>query len=221
MMNKNRENFVTTEDMKEIYGLHFTLKMNGKMSGMQSLSTSVLENPFCKKYRLEEGSICSKCYAATQMKCYINMQACFARNTEVLTKQIIPIQDWALLNAAFFRLEAFGDLNNVTQVINYFNLCKANPQVNFALWTKTPALIQAAINKGYKKPKNLQVVLSSKRINEVAEIKHDFIDKVFTVYDKEYIKEHNVDINCGKKKCLACRKCYTKNKLVFINEELK
>lgn len=222
MNNKNRESFVTVDDFKKKYGVHFTMQHGGKMEGMQSLSTSVLCNKFCEKNRKDPNKVCSKCFAAAQMKCYTNMMECFKRNTEALSKEIIPVKEWPLLNASVFRLESFGDVNNWIQVVNYFNLCRKNKNVSFALWTKNPELIAAAIKMGYKKPKNLQIVLSSHFLNKVADInKWEFIDKIFTVFTKDYIEEHNVNINCGKAKCLACGKCYRKNKEVYINEELK
>ena len=50
---------------------------------------------------------------------------------------------------------------------------------------------------------------------------YDFIDKIFTVYDKDYISAHDVSINCGAKSCLTCHKCYVKSKIKYINEKLK
>jgi hypothetical protein len=44
---------------------------------------------------------------------------------------------------------------------------------------------------------------------------------VFTVYDKAYSKQHNVEINCGARNCLTCHKCYEHNDIFFVNETLK
>ena len=42
--------------------------------------------------------------------------------------------------------------------------------------------------------------------------------KVFTVYDKKYLKENkDVVINCGARSCITCQKCYTSKEEV-INE---
>lgn len=197
--------------------LHITEKMSGKMEGMMSLSTSCKTNPFCAKHAAVKGSICEKCYAQRQMKRYTRMSPCLEKNAEVLTSSVIPIEYLPTINAAFFRLEAFGDLINTTQVVNYFNLCKKNPHTKFALWTKNPQMIAPVASE---KPDNLQIVLSSIMINQTVNNKYPFIDKIFTVYDQATIDRDNININCGAKKCLECLKCYTKGETV-INEKLK
>ena len=157
-----------------------------------------------------------------QMKCYKTMQPCFQRNTEILTSRILTDDEIPTINALYFRFESFGDIINTTQVSNYFNICKRNPKVKFALWTKNPAIVQRTINNGNAKPKNLQIVLSSHYINKQEDASRwSFIDKVFTVYGKDYVKENNINVNCGAKSCLLCNKCYRKDSDMFINEELK
>lgn len=210
----------SVSDFKKETGVHITTVHTGKMKGMMSLSTSCLENPYCKAYSQKEDMICSHCYSIAQMDRYKNMQGCFENNTKILTSKILKV--FPMLNCVFFRFESFGDIQNVTQVINYFNICKANKYVRFALWTKNPNIISQAIEQGNAKPKNLQILLSSHYMNKPTDVsKWDFIDKVFTVYDKPTIKKENVDINCGARNCLMCHKCYTKNKTKNINEELK
>jgi hypothetical protein len=68
-----------------------------------------------------------------------------------------------------------------------------------------------------KKPENLIIIKSSKYLNDISLS----LGKVFTVFTKEYIKENNVSINCGDKKCIDCLICYTQNNTKFINEKLK
>ena len=51
--------------------------------------------------------------------------------------------------------------------------------------------------------------------------KYWFVDHVFTVYTKEYIKENNIDVNCGSKNCLGCQLCYNKDTEFHIREQLK
>ena len=79
--------------------LHITTKHTGKMTGMQSLSTSCKTNPNCEKNAKIEGSVCQKCYAQRQMKMYKNMSAAFEKNAEILTKGIIPNEDLPIINA--------------------------------------------------------------------------------------------------------------------------
>ena len=216
------QTIVTLENGKRYSGLHFTINHTGKMLGMSSLSTSSLCNKYCQEYAKDEEKICSHCYAQAQMKMYKNMQGCLAKNTELLCESIIPEERLPIINRLWFRFEAFGDINNTTQVINYFNICKKNPKVHFALWTKNPGIIQQVLeSEEYIKPDNLQIVYSSPYLNKPVEKKWEFVDKIFTVYDKHFIEENDIVINCGAKSCLLCNKCYRATEEVYINEKLK
>lgn len=212
---------ITLNNSKKINGLHFTIKHSGKMSGMVSISTSVTTNKRCEKNAQIKGSICEKCFASKQMKVFPNMENPMVENQKILTSSVLPIDILPTINNLYFRFEAFGDLNNATQVKNYFNLCYKNPRTNFALWTKNPNYIADAISDGYKKPENLNIVLSSLFINKERKKTFDFVDKVFTVYDPEYIKKNNININCGARNCFDCGLCYEKNGVDIINEKLK
>ncbi len=165
---------------------------------MASLSTSCTCNLYCKKRSGNKSLICSHCYAERQMKIYHNLEKCLIKNTEILTNRILDKTELPIINFLYFRFESFGDLININQIVNYFNICKKNPKVHFALWTKNPFVIADAINKGVAKPRNLQIVYSSPMINIVNDPGYDFIDKIFTVYDKKYIKENNVNKGVAK-----------------------
>lgn len=205
--------------------LHITKKHTGKMEGMQSISTLSFNNPLCQKNKKIEGSICQKCYVVKALR-YKNNQKAFIENAEILTKNKIPLEFLPIINAAYFRFEAFGELINETQLINYINICKKNKNTSFALWTKNYKMILDFFNK-HKAPNNLTILLSSLFINNplnIENFKHLKIKnlKVFSVYDKEYIQNNNIKINCGSKKCITCLKCYKKNdKTEYINEVLK
>ena len=211
-----------TNEFCKFYGLHFTTKHTGKMDGMQSLSTSVLENTFCQRRAKCAGSVCAHCYASRMAGMYKNLARALSDNLRVLTTREIPAQDWPLLNVRAFRFEAFGDLMNTTQVRNYFNFATRNAGTTFALWTKNPAIIARAIKAGAVKPKNLIIIQSSARVNVVDQPRYEFIDKVFTVYSKDFIAENAIDINCGARNCLECGRCYKRTKAVeYVNEKLK
>lgn len=212
---------ITLHNSRKHNGLHFTTKHSGKMSGMVSISTSVTTNERCKKNASIKGSICEKCFASKQMKVFPTMEKPMVENQRILTSSVIPMELLPTINNLYFRFEAFGDLNNDIQVMNYFNLCYKNPKVKFALWTKNPDYIESAIKQGYKKPENLNIVLSSLFINQERKSKYDFVDKIFTVYDPQYIEENNVSINCGSRNCFECGLCYEKNNVTIINEKLK
>lgn len=209
----------TLRNSKRISGLHFTVNHSGKMEGMVSISTSVTTNERCKKNAEIEGSICQKCFASKQMKVFPSMEKPMVENQRILTSEILPLEKLPIINNLYFRFEAFGDLNNDIQVINYFNICYKNPKVKFALWTKNPDYIAKAIAKGYTKPENLNIVLSSLFINQERKNRYDFVDKIFTVYDKQAAK--TVEINCGAKNCFTCGLCYEKNDVKHIREILK
>lgn len=205
-------------------GVHYTTNHTGKMSGLHSLSTSVLINPYCLKRRSNGCSICSHCFAATMMKRYQGLNECLKQNTEILTASILPFEVLPLIPSRYFRFEAFGDIINANQVINYFNIARKNPDTLCALWTKNPQIIARVVSMGYNKPENLQIVLSSPLVNKpLKSTKYEFVDKIFTVYDKQGAK--GVNINCGARSCLACGRCYRPNpdgaKIQYINELLK
>lgn len=211
----------TLANAKKISGLHFTTKHTGKMAGMASISTAVTTNERCAKNAQIPGSICQKCFAAKQMKIFPSMEKPMVENQRILTSEILPAEKLPIINNLYFRFESFGDLNNATQVKNYFNICYKNPKVKFALWTKNPDYIAAAIRDGYEKPANLNIVLSSVFVNKERKNVFDFVDKVFTVYDPQYIEENNISINCGARNCFTCGLCYEKNDVSIINEKLK
>lgn len=213
---------VTMFNSKKYNGLHITTNHTGKMAGMYSLSTCAACNEYCKAYAKDPNKVCSKCYANTMLKRYSTLNKALSRNTEILTSSVLALDILPTINALYFRLEAFGDLNNDIQVINYFNICNKNKGVHFALWTKNPFFISQAINKGYEKPANLQIILSSHYLNvEADKANYPFIDKVFTVYTPDYIESNNITINCGSRSCLNCGKCYKKRSCDTINEKLK
>lgn len=211
----------TLTNSKKISGLHFTVNHSGKMSGMVSISTAVTTNERCRRNAQIEGSICQKCFAAKQMKIFPSMENPMVNNQRILTSEILPTEKLPTINNIYFRFEAFGDLNNATQVVNYFNICKKNPKVKFALWTKNPDYIAEAIAGGDEKPENLNIVLSSLFINKERKNPFPFVDKVFTVYDPQHIEQNNIEINCGARNCFACGLCYEKNNVNVINEKLK
>lgn len=201
--------------------LHITQRHNGKMTNMQSLSTSCMGNDTCAKLAQVEGSVCQKCYANKMMRMYRHMNECFSKNAEILAninleehRELIP-----QINASYFRFEAFGDLINEQHLKNFFTICNANEDTHFALWTKNPQIIANVIKEGISKPDNLQIIVSSIFLNTPAEFTHTFIDKIFTVYDKQH--KDDAVINCGKKKCIDCKLCYRKNNVKYINELLK
>lgn len=210
---------ITMKDFEKKTGIRFNMNMSGKMAGVNCLSTSNLVNPFCAARKKDPASICSKCFADTTVRRYSALNTNMERNTLILTTTLYSVEDMPIINAAIFRLESFGDLINDIQCINYFRLCKANPHVRFALWTKNPGIVRRAL-KQESKPGNLVILLSSHKIGEkVNPARFDFVDKTFTVYRKNEMPPEK--INCGARACLACQRCYSKDTENEIREYLK
>ena len=152
--------------------------------------------------------------------------ACYKENTDLLSSSIIPKNQLPFVNAAMCRLESFGDIINTTHLQNYINLIKKNSHCMFCLFTKNYTVVFDYF-KTHKQPSNLSIVASSLMLNTPFEIER-YLNfglknlKIFTVYTKKYADKHNVPINCGKNRCIDCRRCYTKNKMpVYIAELLK
>ena len=204
--------------------LHITTH-NGKMKGIESISTSCLLNPYCRNRQTWEGAVCQKCYSKKYLSLRPSLREKLVTNTELLSEQLLEDSDFPLLNAYVFRLESFGDLVNETQLKNYIALCNKNPHVNFALWTKNLWICENVFtNQMILKPNNLVIIYSSEFLNKAADIDrciHWYVDHVFTVFTKEFVKDNDIYINCGAAKCLACLLCYSKDTEFYINEILK
>ena len=241
---------VITMDILDQFGLHFTTKHTGKMAGMYSVSTSCKCNKHCierikkayetlgidpgnkaavKKYLKNNPlseiiSICLLCFSDAQQDYMASMQKPLIHNHEILKNGIIH-NDWIpVINALYFRIESFGDFDNLNQVINVYNICRKNPLVQFTGWTKNLVYFYNADKAGINKPANFKLVFSSQFINKVAMVpescKH-LVNLVFTVYTKEYSEKYGIKINCGARSCITCLKCYTGENIHYINELLK
>ena len=207
--------------------IHVT-EHGGKMEGIRSISTSVLLNANCAKNAKIPGAICQKCYAKSLCQTRHGLAEALKQNTEVLTSRIIdPYEYPDLSHEAIFRFESFGDLANQTQLENYVAIARYYPWVRFTLYTKMYALVRDFFAV-HAIPDNLNIVLSSLKINHPISSKPILVTarpgqvKVFTVYDKKYIKEHpELKINCGSRSCNTCRLCYYPTAVENVNEILK
>lgn len=204
-----------------------TRNHTGKMTGKQSFSTSVMLNPLCQKRAKNPALVCSHCFAESTVNRYTALGEKLARNTDLITRSVLPAECFPQIDILSFRLEAFGDLSTTEQVANYFQWATVNPRTFFVLWTKNPHIIKRAMDQyGIEKPANFRIIFSSCHLNsEQAEIitrLFPFIDKVFTVYTAEFAVAHDVPINCGGNSCQQCGRCYDPdNGEFFINEMLK
>ena len=198
---------------------------DGKMKGINSIGTSCANNPYCIKRRENGESVCSHCYAATYMKMRKSLKERLEENAQIITKRLLKDNEIPVTNANVFRFESFGDLYNSTHLANYVLIAERNPNTKFALWTKNTWILDELFNKNnVKKPGNLSIVVSSPRLNKQTIINKDkfwFVDHIFTVYDKKFIAENNIDVNCGAKNCLGCQICYHRDTDFYVREKLK
>ena len=206
--------------------IHVNDGFSGKMHDMCACSTSCVLNPYCKARRKCKGMICEHCYANAILESNKGgrgkaLKAVLESNYELLTSTVLPLELLPRFpNISISRIEAFGDVANVIQAINYANIAKVNPNVTFGRWSKNLNFLKQAFDAIGGKPSNIVVVQSSPIINHPA-VKHPIADKVFTVYTKEYAIEHNIVINCGARSCVTCQRCYHKGGETYINELLK
>lgn len=186
-----------------------TAKRHSKLDGINSLSTCCLDCSYCLDRMKDITSICFHCYSQTQQKTQLSLQDRNTINGIILRNIIIPIWAWKAHFkrenlSKFFRIESFGDVANKTQAINYINFMEAFPRINFAIWSKNIGIWHFAFMQEGK-PKNCSFVYSSNRVNncELHMPKtYNFIDYIFTVYDKKYVALHNIEITCGGRSCM-------------------
>lgn len=195
-------------------------KLTAKMKNMKAISTSCVENHFCKCRMENPDLICSHCFARGIMINYAAAGEHGAQNADLLANHIVPAELLPRFNKTveIIRIEATGDVATVTHAINYIRIAQANPHVIFAWWSKNPGLIDKAI-KLAGRPENVVFIASSPRLNEQERIRYSWIDKVFTVYDADHAA--GVEINCGARDCFKCRRCYSRDTERIINELLK
>jgi len=198
-----------------------------KLEGICSVSTSVHDNCFCAAWKKVKGCICAHCYAYNQQTRQTGLKEHNILNGFILRNVLIPVCAFKKLILIFpyLRIESFGDVANLTQARNYIRLIKAFPAKRCAIWTKNIAIWDKAF-KLEGKPENTTFVLSSPFLNKPYEEsileKYPFIDHIFTVFTKEYIRKHSIVINCGGKKCMHCIKektnCYFRGGPLYVNE---
>ena len=201
----------------DYYGV--TDEMQAKMAGMWSLNTSPRLNPFCLKMRETCGTICGHCYSEVTESRWKHCHAAWAHNYLVLTNNLLKDEELVIFkDREVFRFQAHGDLGNRTHYINLARIAEANPKVKFALWTKNLEVIK---DGGMIKLPNLVHVYSTPKLNQLKPVRPKGFDKVFSVYDRPFLREHTeIEINCAKS-CNECRICYAKNDIHIVNEKIK
>jgi hypothetical protein len=201
----------------------------GKMENIISLSTSPLKNINCinKHNCNNDNIICKHCYSFKMQDQYNDLEKKLIRNTDNLLNRTISITEmerarYYITKNDIFRFEAFGDLVNEMQLNNYVRIAEHFPEVTFTLWTKNAFIVNKYFDK-HDKPENMILIFSNALMDQPLTAEKlslnglKYFDKIFNVFSS-----NNLDpINCGKRDCNKCRRCYKKNTACIINELLK
>ena len=190
-------------------------KGSGKMDGVDSINGNSLTNKFCQTMKKTE-TICKSCYSNKFLSYRKNVKERFTLNDLFISNFILDKTDIPIINSKYFRLNSFGEIINQNHLINFINICNDNPQTNFSLWTKRLDIV-TDVFLSIEKPKNLKIISSNSKINNIVTETPVHCDKVFNVVS---INQDN--INC-KGACLSCLKCYDSkyDNVKVIIEKLK
>lgn len=209
-------------------------ELSGKLEFFYAISTSVLMNPICQARACKDGCICKDCYAANGAARFSAL--CQSLETNYLILNNFLLSEEALATVAMpstngcGRIESHGDVATEICAINHVRFIRSHNYLTFGVWTKNLHLYKRVFETEGK-PDNMIFIASSPIVNEVMELPEwakKYVDHIFTVYDPEYAKEHNIKINCGTweghdldHRCRNCMKCYTKGNSEYYINELK
>lgn len=222
---------VSVAEFEALTGIMFSHYMQGKLSGILSISTSCLVNPACIARMNNKDSICAECFSVDTQEHYKQLSENTIFNYFALNEREYSLEELPYLATDILRIESFGDVGSVTQCINYINLCYKNPNTTVTAWSKNIGFWIIAFNR-IGKPDNLIFGVSSEYKNVVKDIPaawKKYIDFVFTVYTLDYLLSNSINpesfINCGGRSCRSCMRCYKKdsfkNGVMYVNELLK
>lgn len=209
-------------------------ELTGKLEDFYAVSTSVLMNLICQKRAQNPKSICFWCYAAKQAASRSTLCLALETNYIILNNFLISEEAWSLLAIPTInqhsRIEAHGDVASVISAINYNRIVSSHRYIDFGVFSKNLDIWKRVFDTEGK-PENMQFIASSPIVNVVMEIPEDmkkYVNHVFTVYDADYAKEHNIVINCGMwinnefiHKCKYCMRCYLRGNAEYYISELK
>jgi len=194
---------------------------SGKMSGIRSISTNPLSNLFCQRMHGcgNTDIICTHCYATNLVGFRHSLWEHMENNSRILSEKVLPLDELPIYDDELMRFHSFGELINLTHVINVYNICYVNPLTQHVIYSKRCDMLQ---DMYHLKPSNLRIIESNPLVNSVImKPKSSVADSVFNVVTPDYLEEHPEYMATCKMACDSCRLCYTKNKLKFIVELLK
>jgi len=199
--------------------------MTGKLEGFQAISTNTVSNEYCQKQYKKQAAknICTFCYSHNMLNTFRkNMQASLQRNTDLLNSKVLHPDALPVINSAFFRFNAHGELaldkkQGTINLENYVNIAIKNPHCTFSLWTKRFDIIKPYFDN-HEKPKNLILIYSSPLTNHIMTKVPKHFDKTFnTVVETDFVEKQN----CTGQKCKDCLLCYKKDTTSIIVEKVK
>ena len=163
------------------------------------------------------------CYSHEMLNTFRkNMAPALQRNTDLLNSKVLHPDALPVINSAFFRFNAHGELaldkkKATINLENYVNIALKNPHCTFSLWTKRFDVIKPYFDK-HDKPKNLILIYSTPLTNHILKKTPQYFDKTFnTVIETDYVDQQN----CTGQKCKDCLLCYKKDTTSIIVEKVK
>lgn len=216
---------------------HVTTHDTGhKLSGIQSISTSMRLNPVCTA-RIEKAlceydfsCICLSCYADRLIGAYGLEDKGLGYNLYLLACTELTDEQATLtpISALYSRVESFGDVANTLHAENYIRIIRNHSLQHFGIWSKNAGFWASAFDH-MGKPENCTFVYSSPTLDKVEDVPDcikAYCDHVFTVcstqevYERLVIEYGNKCAMCAGIACIAecgC-KCYRKNTPFYIFE---
>lgn len=183
--------------------------MTGKLDKFKAINTNTLSNSYCQKMYAcgDETIICTKCYSVEMLETF--RKGCipaWERNSDALSKGLIPTHLLPTFLEAFVRFQGHGELINMTHLENLHNIALHNAHTKFALWTKRKGFIRKFYSE-HDKPENLILIYSNPRIDAVMDTPPQFFDRTFN----NVSPDSETPQNCTGQQCKDCLLCYIPN----------
>lgn len=225
-----KDNLTFADEVRLVMSIAVS-SLTGKLEDFYAISTSVLMNPICQARAKCKDCICKDCYAAAGVARFSGLCQGLETNYLILNNFLISEEAWALLPIpsinTFARIESHGDVATEICAINYRRIVASHSHLTFGVWSKNLNIWERVL-VAEGKPDNMKFIASSPIVNvmmEIPETMRKYVDHVFTVYDSEHAKLHNIQINCGTwnandldHRCKLCMRCYIDGTEYYINE---
>lgn len=173
--------------------------MTGKLRNIPAINTNPLDNSFCNKMS-KTRAVCKYCYSRNMLQgLRKNCGPAWSKNLKILSK---PLSDDQIptINNIWVRFHGHGELTGSTMFLNFCKIAKHNSRTQFVLWTKRCDIVRKHI---HEVPKNMTLIYSNPRLNNVLKNPPSGFDRVFNVVSKDHYKS-----NCAGKNCWECGLCY-------------